>query len=46
MDAKHSSSPDFIAARLLAWYDRHARDLPWRSKPGRLPTRTASGCPR
>lgn len=22
------------AARLLAWYDRHARELPWRSKPG------------
>ncbi|MDY0958190.1 A/G-specific adenine glycosylase [Sphingomonas sp. CFBP8993] len=36
MDAKHSSSPDFIAARLLAWYDRHARDLPWRSKPGEV----------
>lgn len=23
-----------LAARLLAWYDRHARELPWRSKPG------------
>ena len=22
------------AARLLAWYDRHRRDLPWRAKPG------------
>ncbi|MEJ2119411.1 MAG: A/G-specific adenine glycosylase [Alphaproteobacteria bacterium] len=22
------------AARLLAWYDRHARDLPWRARPG------------
>ena len=20
---------------LLGWYDRHARDLPWRAKPGR-----------
>ncbi|MGE7207247.1 A/G-specific adenine glycosylase [Sphingomonas sp. NPDC019816] len=36
MDAKHSSSPDNPAARLLAWYDRHARDLPWRSKPGEV----------
>lgn len=37
MDAKHSSSPDTPAARLLAWYDRHARDLPWRAKPGETP---------
>ncbi|MDZ7283544.1 A/G-specific adenine glycosylase [Sphingomonas sanguinis] len=37
MDAKHSSSPDTPATRLLAWYDRHARDLPWRSKPGEVP---------
>ena len=22
------------AARLLAWYDRHRRDLPWRAEPG------------
>jgi A/G-specific adenine glycosylase len=22
------------AAELLAWYDRHRRDLPWRAKPG------------
>ncbi|CAO3430948.1 A/G-specific adenine glycosylase [Azospirillum doebereinerae] len=22
------------AARLLSWYDRHRRDLPWRAKPG------------
>ncbi len=36
VDAKHSSSPDNPAARLLAWYDRHARDLPWRSKPGEV----------
>ena len=27
------SHPD-AAARLLAWYDRHARVLPWRSPPG------------
>jgi len=25
---------DSPAARLLAWYDRHARSLPWRAKPG------------
>ena len=23
-----------LAARLLAWYDRHRRSLPWRAKPG------------
>ena len=22
------------AAKLLAWYDRHARKLPWRAPPG------------
>ena len=27
-----------IAAHLLAWYDRHARDLPWRAPPGAPPT--------
>lgn len=37
MDAKHSSSPDNPAARLLAWYDRYARELPWRSRPGEVP---------
>ncbi len=26
-----------LAARLLAWYDRHRRDLPWRAPPGRRP---------
>src|SRR5579863_6013155 len=25
------------AATLLAWYDRHRRDLPWRAKPGERP---------
>ena len=25
------------AADLLAWYDRHRRDLPWRAKPGAVP---------
>jgi len=31
MDA---SSDTAIAALLLDWYDAHARDLPWRAKPG------------
>lgn len=25
------------AAALLAWYDRHRRDLPWRARPGERP---------
>ncbi len=25
---------DDVSAKLLGWYDRHARDLPWRSPPG------------
>jgi A/G-specific adenine glycosylase len=28
------ASSDTIAAALLAWYDRHARVLPWRAPPG------------
>jgi A/G-specific adenine glycosylase len=28
-----SSNDGLIAARLLAWYDRHHRDLPWRVPP-------------
>jgi len=28
------SSPALLARRLLAWYDRDARRLPWRSPPG------------
>ena len=37
MTATHtpeSSSAGDIPADLLAWYDRHARALPWRSAPG------------
>ena len=35
MPAKHSPvSAGRVAADLLAWYDRHARVLPWRSPPG------------
>jgi A/G-specific adenine glycosylase len=26
-----------LQARLLAWYDRHRRRLPWRAEPGRRP---------
>ncbi len=33
MNAKCSS----VAPLLLAWYDRHARVLPWRSSPGETP---------
>lgn len=27
---------DPASAALLGWYDRHARDLPWRAKPGEV----------
>ena len=30
-------SPPPDPAALLAWYDRHRRDLPWRAPPGRTP---------
>ena len=33
--APPQGAPD--PALLLAWYDRHRRDLPWRAAPGRLP---------
>jgi len=26
-----------VAPLLLAWYDAHARDLPWRARPGEVP---------
>ncbi|KQT31808.1 A/G-specific adenine glycosylase [Sphingomonas sp. Leaf412] len=26
-----------IAAKLIHWYDRHRRDLPWRAEPGEVP---------
>ena len=29
--------PGPASAALLAWYDRHRRDLPWRAKPGQTP---------
>ena len=31
------SSPALLAESLLGWYDRHSRDLPWRSKGGGRP---------
>jgi A/G-specific adenine glycosylase len=33
------ASSDTIPAALLAWYDRHARVLPWRAPPGEAATR-------
>ena len=33
MSARHKSPP--LSDILLAWYDRHARVLPWRAPPGR-----------
>ncbi len=32
-----AASRESLAADLLAWYDRHARRLPWRSRPGETP---------
>jgi len=32
-----SPDADSLAARMLAWYDRHGRRLPWRAPPGRRP---------
>lgn len=29
-----TASDNTISAALLGWYDRHARDLPWRARPG------------
>lgn len=31
------ASAQTVSARLLAWYDAHARSLPWRSPPGSPP---------
>jgi A/G-specific adenine glycosylase len=32
-----SPKREAVVHRLLAWYDRHRRDLPWRAKPGEIP---------
>lgn len=34
--AARKSEPLTVAVRLLAWYDRHHRDLPWRTPPDAL----------
>lgn len=34
----NSQKPKTIAPRLLDWYARHARRLPWRAPPGKPPT--------
>ncbi len=34
MTTSTASSSATISTDLLAWYDRHARDLPWRAAPG------------
>jgi A/G-specific adenine glycosylase len=31
------ASPAWLIDRLLAWYDAHRRELPWRAAPGRAP---------
>lgn len=33
-NAPRAIAPRAIATALLAWYDRNARDLPWRARPG------------
>ena len=32
-----AAAPESPAGKLLAWYDRHRRDLPWRAPPGTKP---------
>ena len=34
MTASAAADPSAIAPLLLKWYDAHARDLPWRARPG------------
>ncbi len=36
-DGLPGPAPDEVQARLLAWYDRHRRRLPWRAPPGERP---------
>ena len=35
--ARNPSPPKPKAAKLLAWYDRHRRRMPWRALPGKTP---------
>ena len=37
MSRPSPATPAPVAPLLLAWYDRHARDLPWRAAPGTPP---------
>jgi A/G-specific adenine glycosylase len=37
IEASSRASYHKTAARLLGWYDRHARDVPWRARPGERP---------
>ena len=37
MSASKDRSPNGVSQRLLEWYDRSARTLPWRSPPGKPP---------
>jgi A/G-specific adenine glycosylase len=37
MSGAYPMTPGQALARLLAWYDRHRRPLPWRAPPGRKP---------
>jgi len=32
------ASPSWLIERLLAWYDAHGRDLPWRARAGEAPS--------
>jgi len=34
---QENKTQEAVPARLLAWYDRHARALPWRAPPGTRP---------
>ena len=37
MSASEHTDDGSVASQLLAWYDTHARTLPWRSPPGAAP---------
>jgi A/G-specific adenine glycosylase len=37
MDGSIDNTAGRMPARLLAWYDRHRRVLPWRARPGETP---------
>jgi A/G-specific adenine glycosylase len=36
-DPIRQAKADILPQDLLSWYDRHRRDLPWRSQPGETP---------